>query len=202
MAGGPSARQHERRLLAQAHARIVAGLDVGRESDLTVLTVLAVTADGHAWRIASLHCKRTKFKAQRKMVDDARKMLGFKRLVVDETGLGKQFAEELVEAYGEEEVEALTFTNEAKADLATRGLRFLRGGKLHVPTDDEGKALRAEMVALRRQVTPAGNIVYHSPRTRLGHGDRLWSLLCALRAADQPELARGMFTGFGQGVSR
>lgn len=183
-----------------ATARIVAGLDVGRTSDLTVLTILAIV-EGHAYRLASLTCKRTKFKAQRDMLDAARKTFGFTRLVVDETGIGKQFAEELVDAYGEDEVEALTFTNASKEDLATRGLRWLRNGLLHIPTDDEGKALRAEMIALRRQVTKAGNIVYESPKTSAGHGDRLWSTLCALRAAGEPEIARGMFQGFGRQVA-
>lgn len=170
---------------------IHAGLDVGRHHDLTVLTIVAVV-HGIAWVLAILTCKRTAFRAQKKMVSDARELFGWSTLHVDKTGLGEQFAEELVEKWGDEEVKLVAFTNETKADLATRMLRWLRDGRVRYPRGDEGTALYAETIAVRRKVTPNSNVVYTVPRTAKGHGDRWWSACLALKGAGEPPIVRGM----------
>lgn len=173
-------------------ASIYGGLDVGRHHDLTVLTPGAL-ALGKAWIVATLTAKRTAFKAQRKMVFDAHARLGFERLVIDKTGLGEQLAEELVEEFGEDVVEPLQFTHEAKADLATRAFRWLRDGRVRFTRDDAGRALAEECIAVRRKVTASGNVVYESPRTAKGHGDRFWSFALMLRAMDSAgSLPRGV----------
>jgi phage FluMu gp28-like protein len=174
-----------------AGASIHAGLDIGRHHDLTALTVVAVVG-GVAWILAIMTCKRTDFAAQKRLIRDARELFGWRTIHVDKSGLGEQLTEELVTWWGDEEVRPVTFTNEAKDDLATRALRWLRDRRIRYPRDAEGKALRAETVAVRRKVTPAGNVQFDVPRTAKGHGDRWWSMCLALKGAGEPILPRGM----------
>ena len=86
----------------------------------------------------------------------------------------------------------MSFTNPAREDLATRLLLWYRDNRLRLPRDQDGKALHAETIALRRIITKSGAIAYEVPRTALGHGDRLWSLALALKGASEPPLPRGM----------
>lgn len=171
---------------------IYAGIDVGREHDLTVITIVAVAPNDRAFLLDQVTCKRTKFAQQRELFSRLRKTYRWQRVCIDSTGLGSQLAEELVDLWGDDEVEALPFTLQSKEDLATRLLRFLREEKLKMRQTEETKHLAGELVALRRVVQPSGRVVYESPRTAKGHGDRAWSLALALRAADQGAIPRGM----------
>ena len=172
-------------------ASIYAGLDVGREHDLTALTVIA-ELNGLFWLLGVHTCKRTDFRRQRAMIEGYRETYGWDRLCVDATGLGMQLAEELKEEFGEDEVEPLPFTNPVKEDLATRLLLRLREKRVRMTETDETRKLAAELVAMRRVVRPSGAIGYEVPRTTHGHGDRLWSLALALRAADGGAIVRGV----------
>lgn len=177
-----------------SRARIHAGLDVGREHDLTALQIVA-EANGHLHRIGERTCKRTDFRAQRRMIDEARRAYRWDTLHVDETGLGSQLAEELVADYGAREVVPVTFTPQRKEKMATGVHARLAGGRLHLAHDPESdRALRADMVALRRTVSQTGNVAYEVPRTAHGHGDRFWSLALSLLGTEIPPVPRGVFT--------
>lgn len=171
---------------------IYAGIDVGREHDLTVVTVLAIGRDGRAYLLDQVSCRRTKFTAQRQLFERLRATYRWQRCSIDATGLGSQLAEELVDAWGDGEVEALQFTSLSKEDLATRLLRYLREEKFRMRETEDTKALAGELISLRRVVQPSGRVTYESPRTAKGHGDRAWSLALALRAADLGAIPRGV----------
>jgi phage FluMu gp28-like protein len=174
-----------------AGAEIHAGLDVGRTKDLTALVVVAVVR-GVAWVLAVITCKRTKFRRQREILREARELFQWRTLHVDQTGIGAQLAEELVQLWGDHEVKPLTFTNASKEDLATRTLRWMRDGRVRFPKNAEGRLLHQDTVALRRVITPAGNVVFEGPRTANGHLDRLWALALALKGAGEPPEPRGL----------
>jgi len=171
-------------------AEVFAGLDVGRTHDLTALQVVAVL-HGICWVFPTMTCKRTSFRAQKAMLDDARRTFAWQTLHVDQTGLGQQLAEELVEMWGESEVRPVTFTNQVKEEMATRALRWFRDDRVRLPRGKEGQSLRSECVALRRKVTNSGNIAFEIPRSSAGHGDRLWALALALKGAGEPAIIRG-----------
>lgn len=171
--------------------RFFAGLDVGRENDLTVLTV-AVEYDGKAFVLPPWTCKRTAFAQQKDMVREVRERFPWEMLHIDATGLGMQLAEELVEELGEDETVAVNFTNPIKNDLATRALKWFRDDKMRFPRGREGQELHRETCEVRRIVTNAGNVVYEVPRTRDGHGDRWWSMCLALKGLGEPQTPRGM----------
>ena len=174
-----------------AGAEFHAGLDVGREHDLTALVIVAVVRRV-AWVVATLTCRRTDFETQKRMVRDARDAFRWSTLHVDKTGIGTQMSEEMVKEWGDEEVREVSFTNESKADLATRALRWLRDDAVRFTKDADGKALHGETVAVRRKVTASNNITYSVPRSAAGHGDRWWALCLALKGAGEPPLVRGM----------
>lgn len=169
---------------------IHAGLDVGRHHDLTVLTIVALSG-GLAWVVAQITCKRTEFAKQRAIVRQARRVFKWDTLHVDASGLGEDMAEEFVAAWSDDEVRALKFSNEVKADLATRTLRWFRDNLVRFPKNQTGVDLAADCVAIRRIVTPAGKIAYDAPVTARGHADRFWSLALALKGCGEPVAPRG-----------
>lgn len=170
---------------------IHAGLDVGRESDLTALTLVALYGR-YAYVLPPITCRRTAFRQQRRMVADARDIFRWSTLHIDSTGIGAGIAEEFVDAWGEEEVRLVPFTNPAKDDLATRALRWFRDDRVRLPHGKPGEQLHAEIISVRREITQAGNVVYNVPRDAQGHGDRWWSMCLGLKGAGEPLAPRGM----------
>ena len=168
-----------------------AGFDVARKVDLSALVDVALHRDV-AWVAPPMTCQRTAFAKQKALLTSARNVFRWKTLHVDETGMGAQLAEELVEQWGPDEVKPVTFTAPAKADLATRVFRWLKNNRVRCPHGAEGDALKRDMLALRRIVTPSGNVTYDVPRTAAGHGDRFWGLALALKGAGDPQPFRGM----------
>jgi phage FluMu gp28-like protein len=173
--------------------RYVAGLDVGRTRDATALVIIGM--DGNiAWVLAVFTCRRTSFAEQKAMIRSARDAFQWDTLHVDETGLGSQLAEELVEQWGETEVRPVRFTQDSKADLFTRALRWHKDGAIRYPHGDDGKTLHRQAISLRRVVTESGNVTFEFPRTADGHGDEFTALTLALKGAGEPTPARGVGT--------
>lgn len=182
------------------------GLDIGRTVDRTVLIVVRKIADGTlvlAW-IAS--CKRTDSDALKALVDWTFKVFRLRRLCVDATGMGAFPAEEMQKRYGKLRVEAVTFTQPVKEDLATGLYSAFAERKLRIAQNDnalqlpqgtpselraQGPAslppqaaeqLREDLCAIRREITSSGNVRYDAPRTDEGHADSAWALALALHA--------------------
>ena len=103
-----------------------------------------------------------------------------RRCAVDASGLGLMLAEELEARWGAR-VEPVTFTSAVKEDLAVRVKRLLEERRLLLPYDP---VIRASLAAVKRYVTPAGNIRFDADRTDAGHADHFWALALALSAAD------------------
>lgn len=172
-------------------AEIHAGLDVGREHDLTVLTIVAIVGRV-AYVLAVMTAKRTSFADQRKMIERARQAFRWETLHVDANGLGRNIAEDLQEQWGEDEVRLVKMSPLDKEDLATRAYRYLATDRLRFPRGRDGEQLHAEAIAVRRVVSKAGHVSYQSPRGSAGHGDRWCALTLALKGAGEPPAVRGM----------
>ncbi len=181
-----------------AGATYYAGFDIGRRNDLSVLTVIALVGRV-AWVVAVVPMKRTAFREQKRTLYEFRAAFQWQSFHVDESGMGIQFAEELVESWGDEEVKPIAFTSTTKADLATRTLRWLRDSRVRLPKDAEGKALYRDIIAVRRKIATGGNgnVSYESPTNSSGHGDRFWSLALALKGCGEPPVLRGMESSSG-----
>jgi phage FluMu gp28-like protein len=170
-----------------------AGLDVGRDNDLTVIEVLGLDANRVPWNVYTKHCKRTDADALRQLVRDAFERFNLRKLCVDSTGIGTFPVDDMKKAHGVSRVEAVTFTQLSKEELATGLYTAITQQRLALPRRDgalklddyalgEPDALKHDLCAIRREVTSAGNVRYDAPRTDKGHADRAWALALALRA--------------------
>ncbi len=172
-------------------ASLHAGFDVGRTKDLSVLVVVAIVG-GLAYVLGTHEFKRTKFSEQRKALAKLRGAYQWETLHVDSTGLGSQLAEELVEAWGEDEVKPLKFTQTSKEELFTNVFRWLASNRLRLSKDEAGALLEQEGRSIRRVISTSGGVQYVAPSGDGGHADR-WTALClALRGAGEPRPHRGV----------
>jgi phage FluMu gp28-like protein len=103
-----------------------------------------------------------------------------RRCALDASGLGLMLAEELQARWGAR-VEPVVFTAAVKEELAVRVKRLLEERRLLLPYDP---VIRASLAAVKRYVTPAGNIRFDADRTDASHADHFWALALALAAAD------------------
>lgn len=173
------------------HASLHAGFDVGRTRDLSVLVVVAVVG-GLAYVLGVHTFARTRFSEQRKALAKLRAAYDWDTIHVDATGLGSQLAEELVEAWGEEEVHPVKFTPTSKESLFTGSFRWLSTNRLRLPKDAAGRELASEGQTIRRVISPSGTVQYLAPSGDGGHADR-WTALClALAGAGEPRPHRGV----------
>lgn len=174
-------------------ADIFAGLDVGRNQDKTALVVVAVQ-DGIAWVLAVMTCSRTRYEEQRVMIRHARKEFGWEKLLVDAQGIGSGISEQLVDEFGESEVIPYALTHKSKEEMVTRSYRWFARGRVRLPKDEDGATLARQAIALRRVITPSGNITYPFGQDGSSHSDELCGLFLALHAAGEPPPVRGVGT--------
>jgi len=191
------------------HGEYYAGLDIGREADLSVLVVLKVVKRV-AYVVHVRVMKRTEFAEQERAVDEVFARYNLRRLCIDETGMGKAPAENIKKKHSERvdvawrrpRVEPISFTVSTKETLATglfSAMAGVRGEadsknrlRLRLPPTDAilidslpgtVAAFKKELASIQRKITSAGNVVYTTPRTEEGHGDRAWALALALHAS-------------------
>lgn len=176
-----------------------AGLDIGREHDLSVLIVVRF----HRGIRTVVHVesmKRTDFDEMESRVSRAFEKYQLKRLCIDQTGIGMASAERLKKKHSERvdvahrrpRVEPIMFTLKSKEMLATGLYSAMTAGQVVLPRTDEAlpgcdagtaKMLSTDIAAIRRIVTSAGNVSYDAPRTAEGHADSAWALALAVHAS-------------------
>lgn len=178
-----------------------AGLDIGRTSDLTVLTVIQKHDTARKWATRQI------VKSKRTSLDDIEAMVKAcfanhspRLLTLDSTGIGAFPAERLQKKFGVSKVNPFVFTLLSKAELATGMYTAFAEHNIWIPapkaklfgTDPVDCELLAEDIAsIQRVVSDAGNIKYEAPHNANGHADRAWSLALALNAAmNAPTYAR------------
>lgn len=163
------------------------GFDVGRQRDLSVIWLLQRVGDVN-WTRRVVELERTSFAAQREVLYGL--LPRVRRACFDATGLGMQLAEEARQKFGQ--VEAVTFTNAVKADLATTLRRAFEDRAVRVPIDD---AIREDLHSVRRVVTSAGNIRFDAERDAGSHADRFWALALAVHAQSSKPYAPPQWLG-------
>ncbi|MBN1403816.1 MAG: hypothetical protein JW942_05035 [Opitutales bacterium] len=155
------------------------GVDLGRERDLTVLWLVEVT-NGCAFTRRLVCMDRTPFSAQEERLYELLELPALKRCCIDETGLGRQFAERAEQRYGERRVEGVTLSAPVKEELAYPLRAAFENGAIRVPPLD---GVRADLRSVRRECSGGGALRFTAERGRFGHADRFWALALALRAA-------------------
>ena len=175
------------------------GLDIGRTSDLTVLTTIQKHRTDRKWITRKIQrSRRTSMDDIETMVRGGFKEFNYRKLTIDSTGIGAFPAESLQKKFGISKVEPFVFTLLSKAELATGALIVFSEKRIWIPrkhlegTDPVDCELLAEdLASIQRVVSDAGNIKYEAPHNANGHADRAWSLFLALNAAiNAPTYAR------------
>jgi len=165
--------------LSRVNNPLYFGLDMGRKNDLSDLYVFEHVGGVLVERAHESLQNRT-FREQKSTFWPYFELPQMRRGQIDNTGLGMQFAEEAQERFGSFKVEAVTFTNQAKSDLAyglrTRiedvRIRFKRTPKVE-------SALRA----IKKETTSTGAIRFAADRGPGGHADEFWSMAMTVGAA-------------------
>ncbi len=102
------------------------------------------------------------------------------RVAIDATGIGSPLAESLAQEFGPR-VEPVVFTAAMKEDLAFRTKRRMEDGLTRLP---DTRDVRRAFSAVKKFVTPAGNLRFDAARTEAGHADEFWAKALADYAAD------------------
>jgi phage FluMu gp28-like protein len=157
------------------------GVDIGRVHDLTVCWLLE-RVGGVLFTREVLTLENQPFARQEELLWERLALPGLRRAGLDATGLGRQLAERAAEKFGVRRVEPVTFTAPVKEDLAY-GLRHLFEKRaLRIPAE---KKIRADLRAIKKTATSAGNLRFAADRGPGGHADRFWALALAVQAAQQ-----------------
>lgn len=155
------------------------GVDVGRAHDLTVIWVNEYAGGRHFTR-RKIELKNKTFTEQEGVLWPLLELPNMRRCCIDATGLGMQLAERAADRFGKYRVEGVQFTGPVKSDLAFPLRAAFEDGNLRIPFE---KYLRADLRAIRKETTAAGNIRFSADRGENGHSDRFWALALALHAA-------------------
>lgn len=155
------------------------GIDVGRKHDLTVLWILE-RVSGVLFTRKIVTMQNMRFSAQEDVIYDWLERPEIKRACFDDTGLGMQLAERAAEKYGSYRVEPVRFTAPVKEQLAYPVRSLFEDRAVRIPWDDK---VRADLRAIRKTTTAAGNIRFDADTGPGGHADRFWALALAVESA-------------------
>lgn len=174
------------------------GIDVGREHDLTVMWLLESKQNVLYTRyIACL--QNMPFARQEEVLALFKKLPSLRRICIDCTGIGRQFFERARDSFGRYMVEGVTFTNACKEELAYATRSMFEDGALRIPNDG---FIRADLRAIKRETTFAGNIRFSADRGRNGHADRFWALALAIHASAEIRAREGSNRQFFEPIGR
>jgi phage FluMu gp28-like protein len=157
------------------------GVDVGRDHDLTVFWLLEKVGDVRFTRRVICMQKAT-FDAQEDVLYRLLAHPKLKRACIDQTGIGRQFAERAIKRFGQYKVEGIHFTGAVKEELAYPVRAAFEDRTVRIPQD---KLIRADLRSIRKESTASGNIRFTADRGKNGHADRFWGLALGLHAGKQ-----------------
>jgi len=158
------------------------GVDIGREHDLTVIWLIEQVGGVNFTRRVIELSKQT-FDAQEQTLYELLQLPAVRRCCIDQSGLGRQFAERAARKFGAYRVEGISFTTSTKEELAYPVRSAFEDPTIKVPFSN---AVRADLRGVRKEVTGSGHIRFAGERNRYGHCDRFWALALALHAAKKP----------------
>jgi phage FluMu gp28-like protein len=109
-----------------------------------------------------------------------------RRACIDNTGIGRQFVERAAAKFGAYKVEGINFTGPVKEQLAYPLRSAFEDKIIRVPDE---RPVIADLRAIKKETTAAGNVRFAADRGPGGHADRFWAVGCALEAAKSPAMS-------------
>lgn len=169
------------------------GYDVGRVKDLSVISVFE--KKGSVFYLRKIYeLKNVTFASQKRIVWTLLQNPKCRKMAIDETGIGRQTAEEAVTDFGRLKVDAITFTAKMKEELAFKLLYAFQDRNIRIPDDE---LIKNDLHSVKRMAS-AGNNVIHFDADRSetdGHADRFWSFALAVFAGtNEPYMKPEVFS--------
>ncbi len=164
--------------LADAKGKLYIGVDVGRDHDFTAIWVVEKLGEVYYTR-RLLTLKAETFEAQEHVLYGLLSLPQVQRCCIDQTGIGRQFAERAAQKFGKYKVEGVAFTGAVKEELAYPLKASFEDRTVRIPNDN---AIRADLRAIKKETTASGNVRFAADRGKNGHSDRFWALALALHA--------------------
>lgn len=159
---------------------LTVGMDVGRKHDASELYICGLSTTGTIPVRASITMRKTPFDAQLLVVRRVLDALPVTRMLIDQSGLGMQLAEQL-EAYYPGKVEGVTFNNADKITWAVEARMLVQKKKVSVPVD---RSLAYQVASVKR-IQAGNSVIFDAERTDEHHADKFWAWALATYAASQ-----------------
>ena len=151
------------------------GVDIGRTSDLSVFWLLEKVADVLYTRdVRAL--KNSPFAEQEAVLDSYLGNPSVRRVCIDNSGIGRQFAERALSRYGSARVEAVYFTAAQKELMAYPLKKRFEEATIRIP---DSREIVADLHKIRRGYSLSGQPKFCADRDSNGHSDRFWALALA-----------------------
>ncbi len=171
--------------LEELKGELYIGVDIGRVKDLTVIWVLEKLGDTYYTRRLIVLAGQT-FAAQEAELYALLARPQVRRCCIDQSGIGRQFAERAQEKFGTYKVEGISFTGPVKEELAYPVRAAFEDRTVRIPNDNK---VRADLRAIKKEQTASGNVRFSADRSENGHSDRFWALALALHAGKKNNVA-------------
>jgi phage FluMu gp28-like protein len=154
--------------------RLVAGYDVGRDHDTSDLAIFEEIGDVYHCRLLRTFTN-TPFAEQESYLRQVLDTLPIARFSIDNTGMGKNMAENLSTDYPN--VEECTFTNASKERWVISMKLLMQRRRIRLPASRD---IEYQFGYIKRTVLPSGKVRYDG-RTPEGHADMFWAIALAAK---------------------
>lgn len=158
---------------------LAGGFDVGRVRNTSELYLVGVSPAGPLPLRLAISLDNTPFDAQADLLAAALATLPISKLLIDQTGIGRQLAEGISKRFPGK-AEGVDFTTASKTLWATHAKMLIQQRKTPLPVDRE---LAYQIHSIKRMVTPSKNLLFDTERNEKHHADRFWAWALALSAA-------------------
>lgn len=165
---------------------LVGGMDVGRRHNLTEIIFIGKGASGQLPYRLGISLANVEFDDQKAVVSNALDKLPVTKLLIDQTGLGMQLAEDLHKRHGVK-AEGVDFTNATKELWSVEiKLRFQRA-ELPIPMDRD---LSYQIHSIKKKVTASKNVTFDTEANEKHHADKYWALALAAWAGKVDQVTK------------
>jgi phage FluMu gp28-like protein len=158
---------------------LVGGFDVGRRKDKSEIILLGVNYMNQLPFRLNITLDRVEFDAQQKVAEHLLDILPVTTMLVDETGMGMQLAENLNALYGPRCM-GVTFTNASKQLWAVEAKLRAQRGETPLPLERD---LTYQIHSVKKKVTSGASIYFENDATDNHHADKFWAWALAIESA-------------------
>lgn len=171
----------------------VAGVDLARTFDKTVITVVDIHTNTLVYFEA---LENTPWNIQKQKISTVIKAYNNAQTVVDATGVGDSFVQELINAGLPIQAYKIS-SNQIKRELIERLIMYLDNKYISLPDID---LLSTELDSFEYELTPNGNVTYSAPAGM--HDDAVLSLALALTKVPSTPLPFYPHTEYDEAINR